>query len=69
MTESSMHGKLELAGNRCFGCGQENPDGLRISVNRDPADAKRMVGEAFKRNHDIVSPEQLFDEVYRGEHN
>ncbi len=34
-----------------------------------PADAKRMVAEAFARNKDIDSPEQLFEEVYRGEHN
>jgi len=56
MTESSMHGKLELAGNRCFGCGQENPDGLRISVNRDPADAKRILGEFRAQDHMIGFP-------------
>jgi Holliday junction DNA helicase RuvA len=32
-------------------------------------DAKRMIADAFKRNQDIASPEQLFEEVYRGEHN
>jgi len=45
---------------------------LEVLVNQlghRPADAKRMIAEAFKRNADIVSPEQLFDEVYRGEHN
>jgi Holliday junction DNA helicase RuvA len=45
---------------------------LEVLVNQlghRPADAKRMVAEAFKRNSDIVSAEQLFDEVYRGEHN
>jgi Holliday junction DNA helicase RuvA len=45
---------------------------LEVLVNQlghRPMDAKRMVAEAFKRNADIVSPEQLFDEVYRGEHN
>ena len=45
---------------------------LEVLVNQlghRPADAKRMVAEAFKRNNDIASPEQLFDEVYRGEHN
>ena len=30
-------------------------------------DAKRMIAEAFKRNHAIATPEDLFDEVYRGE--
>jgi len=32
------------------------------------ADARRMVGEAMKRNPSIASPEELFEEVYRGEH-
>ncbi len=31
------------------------------------ADAKRMVGEAMARNPAIASPEELFDEIYRGE--
>jgi Holliday junction DNA helicase RuvA len=31
------------------------------------ADAKRMVGEALNRNPAIASPEELFDEIYRGE--
>ena len=30
-------------------------------------DAKRMIAEAFKRNPAIATPEDLFDEVYRGE--
>lgn len=32
-----------------------------------PADAKRMIAEALKRNASITTPEELFDEVYRGE--
>lgn len=43
-------------------------DVLVNQLGHRPADAKRMVAEAFKRNPEIVSPEQLFDEVYRGEH-
>ena len=31
------------------------------------ADAKRMIAEALKRNRNISTPEELFDEVYRGE--
>ena len=31
------------------------------------ADARRMITEAFKRNSAISSPEELFEEVYRGE--
>jgi holliday junction DNA helicase RuvA len=30
-------------------------------------DARRMVAEAMKRNHSISTPEELFEEVYRGE--
>jgi holliday junction DNA helicase RuvA len=44
-------------------------DVLVHQLGHRPSDAKRMVAEAFKRNQDIASPEQLFDEVYRGEHN
>ncbi|MDX9788839.1 MAG: Holliday junction branch migration protein RuvA [Desulfobacterales bacterium] len=32
-----------------------------------PADAKKMITDAFARNPDLSSPEELFDEVYRGE--
>ena len=31
------------------------------------SDAKQMIAEAIKRNSDISSPEELFEEVYRGE--
>ena len=31
------------------------------------SDAKRMIGDALKRNRDITTPEELFEEVYRGE--
>jgi Holliday junction DNA helicase RuvA len=30
-------------------------------------DAKRMISDALKRNRDITTPEELFEEVYRGE--
>lgn len=33
-----------LKGNTCFGCGPENPDGLRIRIFRDPGSASRLVG-------------------------
>lgn len=32
-----------------------------------PADAKKMIADAFARNGDINTPEALFDEVYRGQ--
>jgi Holliday junction DNA helicase RuvA len=31
------------------------------------ADAKKMIADAFARNPGLSSPEELFDEVYRGE--
>ena len=31
------------------------------------ADAKRMIAEALKRNREMTTPEELFEEVYRGE--
>lgn len=31
------------------------------------SDAKKMIEAAFKRNPDISTPEELFDEIYRGE--
>jgi Holliday junction DNA helicase RuvA len=31
------------------------------------ADAKRMIADALKRNPEISTPEELFEEVYRGE--
>lgn len=42
-------------------------DVLVNQLGHRPADAKRMIQEAFKRNDTISSPEELFDEVYRGE--
>jgi Holliday junction DNA helicase RuvA len=31
------------------------------------ADARRMIADALKRNSAISTPEELFEEVYRGE--
>jgi len=36
---------ISLQGNTCFGCGQENPYGLKISGHRDPQDPNRIIGE------------------------
>ena len=51
-----MEKKLELAGNVCFGCGQDNPDGLQILISRDPANAERILGEFKAQNHMIGFP-------------
>lgn len=40
---------------------------LVVQLGHKPADAKRMITQALKRNCSINSPEELFDEVYRGE--
>ena len=40
---------------------------LVVQLGHKPADAKRMIAQALKRNGSINSPEELFDEVYRGE--
>jgi len=42
-------------------------DVLVGQLGHKPADAKKMVAQAFKRNEHIDSPEALFEEVYRGE--
>lgn len=42
-------------------------DVLISQLGHKPADAKRMVSEALHRNEGIQTPEELFDEVYRGE--
>lgn len=42
-------------------------DVLTRQLGHKSADANRMVGEALKRNPAIASPEELFDEIYRGE--
>jgi Holliday junction DNA helicase RuvA len=40
---------------------------LVAQLGHKAADAKRMITEALARNPDLSSPEELFDEVYRGE--
>ena len=43
---------------------------LEVLVNQlghKMADAKQMIAEAMERNQTIATPEELFDEVYRGE--
>lgn len=42
-------------------------DVLTTQLGHKSADAKRMIAEALERNPAIVAPEDLFDEIYRGE--
>jgi Holliday junction DNA helicase RuvA len=39
---------------------------LVSQLGHKPSDAKQMIADAVKRNKDISSPEELFDEIYRG---
>ena len=42
-------------------------DVLIIQLGHKITDAKKMIAEAMKRNSAIATPEELFEEVYRGE--
>jgi len=42
-------------------------DVLVVQLGHRLTDAKRMIAEAMKRNRAITTPEELFEEVYRGE--
>jgi Holliday junction DNA helicase RuvA len=42
-------------------------DVLISQLGHKSADAKRMVSEALQRNSAVATPEELFEEVYRGE--
>ncbi len=42
-------------------------DVLVSQLGYKSADASRMIGEAIERNNKISTPEDLFDEVYRGQ--
>jgi holliday junction DNA helicase RuvA len=42
-------------------------DVLVIQLGHKKTDAKKMIAEAMKRNSAIATPEELFEEVYRGE--
>ncbi len=52
MTEN----QLVLPENDCFGCGQENPQGLHISIFRDPKDSTRILGKFSPQDHMIGFP-------------
>jgi Holliday junction DNA helicase RuvA len=42
-------------------------DVLILQLGHKRADAKKMIDQAMKRNRAIATPEELFEEVYRGE--
>ena len=47
--------------------GQLVLDVLTKQLGHKTADAKRMIAGAMDRNPAIATPEELFDEIYRGE--
>jgi Holliday junction DNA helicase RuvA len=42
-------------------------DVLTLQLGHKKTDAKKMIDQAMKRNRSITTPEELFEEVYRGE--
>ncbi len=52
MADSSEREELVLASNVCFGCGEENGQGLHVSMYREP-DGSSLGGE-FRPGPDIV---------------
>lgn len=56
MADSITDEELVLSGNVCFGCGQENPDGLYVSVYRDPDHPNRILGRFRPKDHMIGFP-------------
>lgn len=51
-----MDKKIGLMGNVCFGCGQDNPNGLQIMISRDPANSERILGEFMAQDYMIGLP-------------
>ena len=51
-----MKQDIELAGNVCFGCGQDNSQGLHVSIRRDPTNAERILGDFKAQDHMIGFP-------------
>ncbi len=45
-----------LPGNLCYGCGHDNPAGLKIEIRRDTADSQRLVGSFEPPGHMIGFP-------------
>ena len=41
-------------------------DVLVVQLGHKATEARRMVSDAMKRNRSISTPEQLFEEIYRG---
>ena len=42
-------------------------DVLVVQLGYKITEAKQMIAEAMERNSAIINPEELFEEVYRGE--
>lgn len=46
-----------LKGNTCFGCGPDNPEGLKIRIFRDPGNTSRLVGTYRPRSTQAGFPQ------------
>ena len=55
MTQNLLNTEL-LPENVCFGCGQDNPNGLHVAVFRDPRDPKRIFGKFDPQDYMIGFP-------------
>jgi len=55
MNDAPLNAEV-LPGNACFGCGPENPLGLRIAVFRDSQEPKRIRGRFDPKDHMIGFP-------------
>ncbi|UCF78605.1 MAG: PaaI family thioesterase [Candidatus Eiseniibacteriota bacterium] len=45
-----------LSSNTCYGCGHENPSGLKIEIRRDPQGGERLVGSFQPPEHMVGFP-------------
>ena len=63
----SAHGFEAGPGEAFFDASEPVYKVLVEQLGHRPADARNMIAQALKRNSAISTPEELFDELYRGE--
>ncbi len=56
--DKKSHGSFQsqMRGNHCYGCGKDNPGGLRIDSNWDPDDANVSICEFTPAAHHCAGP-------------
>jgi acyl-CoA thioesterase FadM len=55
MTQEALNIKM-LPGNACYGCGHDNPEGLKIEVYRDEERPDRLAGSFHPPRHMVGFP-------------